>query len=240
MTVVGIDCATDPRNVGLALGLSDGLRATLVDVRLGSRTAPPHAVVAEWIGDEPFLLALDAPLGWPVPLGRALQTHRAGAPLADDAHTLFRRETDRAVKQRLGKQSLDVGADRIARTAHAALSLLEAVGTILGRTIPLAWAPGEPGAIEVYPAATLRAHGIASAGYKKPENVGVRDRIAEALGGILTIEAPRDVLTATDHALDAALCVLAGHDFLAGATLPPDSLALAHVEGWIWIRPLPA
>ncbi len=239
VTVVGIDCATDPRNVGLALGRSDGQRATLLDVRLGSRAVPPHAVVAEWIGDGPALLALDAPLGWPAPLGRMLATHRAGAPLADDAHMLFRRETDRVVKQRLGKQSLDVGADRIARTAHAALALLEAVGARIGRPIPLAWAPGEAGAIEVYPAATLRSHGIASAGYKKPENVAVRDRIAGALGARLAIEAPRDVLTATDHALDAALCVLAAHDFLSGATLPPDSLPLARVEGWIWIRPLP-
>lgn len=241
MTVVGIDCATDPRNVGLALGRSNGAAATLLDVRLGSAAAPPSAVVAEWIGDGPALLALDAPLGWPAPLGHALATHRAGAPLLDEAHTLFRRETDRAVRVRLGKQSLDVGADRIARTAHAALALLEAVGQVLGRSVPLSWTPDEPGvrAIEVYPAATLRSHGIDAAGYKKAGNGAVRDRLVDVLGAHLTIEAPRDMLAATDHALDAALCVLAGHDFLTGAALPPENCDLARTEGWIWIRPLP-
>ena len=70
-TVVGVDCATDPRRVGLALGRWDGSRTTLVEVRHGSAAAPPAEIVARWIDahDGPVLLALDAPLGWPAPLG---------------------------------------------------------------------------------------------------------------------------------------------------------------------------
>ena len=42
------------------------------------------------------------------------------------------------VRDRIGKQSLDVGADRIARTAHAALQLLHELRGRLGKPIPLA------------------------------------------------------------------------------------------------------
>ena len=239
-TLIGIDCATDPRKVGLALAKCARGVTTLLDVRLGSPAALPEDVVAGWIAAHagPVLLALDAPLGWPAPLGAALVTHHAGAPLDADAHMLFRRETDRFVKRVLGKQSLDVGADRIARTAHAALGLIDRVGTALHQTVPRAWTPHGVGvrAIEVYPAATLRAYGLDAAGYKQADNVAARARLVDALGAHFTIEVSRDVLAATDHAIDAAVCVLAGHDFLSGTAMPPENPGLATVEGWIWVR----
>ena len=37
--------------------------------------------------------------------------------------------------------------------------------------------------------------------------------------------------------LDAAICVLAGRDFLDWKVLPPENPDLARKEGWIWIRP---
>ena len=89
----------------------------------GSDTAP----VSEQPQPAPAVLALDAPLGWPARLGTALSGHRAGHPLTVDADRLFRRETDRVVRARVGKQTLDVGADRIARTAVSALGLLDRI-----------------------------------------------------------------------------------------------------------------
>jgi len=57
----------------------------------------------------------------------------------------------------------------LARTAHEALCLLEELRYETGRPIELAWshelAPGIH-AIEVYPAATLIAHGMTAHGYK--------------------------------------------------------------------------
>ena len=143
VTVIGVDCATDPRRVGLARGAVSGGRVAVTATQMGTREAPPADVVARWAEEAggPVLLALDAPLGWPAPLSDRLAAHRAGGALDASAHALFRRETDRDVKARLGKQSLDVGADRIARTAHAALGLLAALRERLGVPLPLVWGP---------------------------------------------------------------------------------------------------
>jgi hypothetical protein len=43
-------------------------------------------------------------------------------------------------------------------------------------------------------------------------------------------------MAANADALDAAVCVVAAGDFLAGSTMPPEDLALAPREGWIWAR----
>jgi len=44
--------------------------------------------------------------------------------------------TDDEIFARLEKRPLDVGADRIARTVHAALALLEELGRLPGQPIP--------------------------------------------------------------------------------------------------------
>lgn len=239
-TLIGVDCATDPRRVGLARASFRDGATTVHEVRLGSASDPPAAVVGAWARAAPgaVLVALDAPLGWPAPLGDALSAHRAGAPLRPDAHALFRRETDRDVKRRLGKQSLDVGADRIARTAHAALRLLGDVGEGLGHAVQLVWGPTLDGvaAAEVYPAATLRACGIPTDGYKKKDRPDARERVFEALRAHVRLDVADDLIRASDDALDAVVCILAAHDVLTGAARPPTDLPLARREGWIWVR----
>ena len=245
VTVVGVDCATDPRRVGLALGTFDRGRVEVGEVRVGTRTAPPGEVVAGWVHSarDPVLLALDAPLGWPAPLGDALGAHRAGEALRVGAHALFRRSTDRFVRERIGKQSLDVGADRIARTAHAALALLGGLRRHLGVELPLAWGPQVEGvsAIEVYPAATLRAHGIDARGYKARGEAGdaARSAVADALAARVGLGEERGVIRGSDDALDAVVCLLAAQDFLQGEAMPPPDPALARREGWIWVRGVP-
>lgn len=67
---------------------------------------------------------MDAPLGWPRPLGPALSDHRAGEPIDPPADTLFHRETDGVVHRTVGKRPMEVGADRIARTARSAVELI--------------------------------------------------------------------------------------------------------------------
>src|SRR5687767_13252508 len=126
--IVGIDCASDARNVGLALASLDHGRTKLLELCRGTKTPPIEDVITKWLGSRPtssVLLALDAPLGWPASLGDVLSRHAAGSTPPVTAHQMFRRRTDDVVYRVLKKRPLDVGADRIARCAHAALALLQ-------------------------------------------------------------------------------------------------------------------
>jgi predicted RNase H-like nuclease len=196
--------------------------------------------VVDWIADDPrVLLAMDAPLGWPAALGDALAAHRAGDFLPVEPNQLFRRATDRFTHHQVGKLPLDVGADRIARTAHAALALLHEIGARRQCPVPLAWTPGftDPvAAIEVYPAAVLKITGMVFQGYKGPAQVAQRAGIVSLLQKQLVFEAGTAILRADDDVLDAAICVLAGYHFLRGLCLPPADPDLARREGWIWFR----
>lgn len=238
--IIGVDCATDPANVGLARGWYTAAHTEIEQITTGMRNTPVAATIAGWLREDgPTLLALDSPLGWPEPIGRELALHRAGGPLGTPIDAMFRRATDRFIRERLGKQPMEVAADRIARTAHAALGLLESLRTITGRPITLAWGAadlaGHPGAIraiEVYPAATLRAHG-----YRKGEHPRQTDEqtILALLAERLSLPQGADQIQSR-HAIDAAACVLAGADFLSGAAPGPSDLSLAMIEGWIWAR----
>ena len=192
-----------------------------------------------WLGTaERALLSIDAPLGWPSGMAAALVSHKAGEPLAGGAHAMFRRATDRFVRQRLGKQSLDVGADRIARTAFAALSMLDEIRKARSLPIPLAWDRDFEGvaAIEVYPAATLRAHRIPDKGYKSAGGQAERAAVLDRLEQHFELRVDRMKLLANVDVLDASICVLAGLDFEAGAAMLPENIDEARSEGWIWVR----
>ncbi|NBF41481.1 MAG: DUF429 domain-containing protein [Spirochaetes bacterium] len=165
--ILGIDCATDPRNTGIAhatlevgshgaaagsggggtAGPAGGPETRGPDTSkpvlryLASGTAATST--AETLAGlltpgRPALIGLDAPLGWPAAMGRVLSGHRAGESVGLPANELFRRHTDRVVRERIGKQPLDVGADRIARTAVAALDLLAELRRLTGRALPVA------------------------------------------------------------------------------------------------------
>ena len=238
-TIIGIDCACDSRKVGIAVADLGGERASVRYVATGLAHDELVAMIAEVIGRAATtLLAIDAPLGWPAPLGDRIASHRAGESLAGSPHALFRRETDRFVHRTVGRLPLDVGADRIARTAKAALDLLAEVRTATGQPIPLAWSP-ELGtgawAIEVYPAATLKVHGARDRGYKLPEAKRERREIVAALGQLLDLPKDRSPLLGSADALDAVACVLAAADFLSGHCTAPTDWPTAEREGWIWV-----
>jgi Protein of unknown function (DUF429) len=237
--VIGIDCAVDPKSVAVASGLLSGDRLTLRDVKLCSSDCLPGPTAAQYArGRNDVLFTLDAPLGWPQALGPALSRHEAGRPLEPSANRLFRRETDGFIRKNIGKQSLDVGADRIARTAKDALDLLQSLGGYIGIPVELAWHESDrgPRAIEVYPAATLKAHGIRASKYKKPNEVDARRTILNSLRERMDIEGDGQILLSSSHALDAAVCVLAGADFLRGLSFRPTDLLTSRKEGWIWVR----
>jgi predicted RNase H-like nuclease len=238
-TIIGVDCATDPRNVGVALASFANGRTMLHDARTCSKKKPPAVIIAEWI-DAPrgrVLLALDAPLGWPVAMGKTLQGHRAGVPIEIPRDHLFMRGTDLYVRGVTGITPFSVGADRIARTAHAALCLLRDLRTNTGGEIPLVWHPGFSGvgAIEVYPAATIRRmFGPRCKCFTvgKPPRPGIPD--LAKLEPWMDFDLPAKPFW-KQHEVDAALCVLTAHHFLTGAAIPPVDLETAKRESWIWL-----
>jgi len=246
VTIIGIDCAVSPRRTGLALGLFEKGRTRVEQVILGETQDSVIRTVTNWMeraserSPNP-LIALDAPLGWPTALARVLPAHQAGAPIDAAANKMFRRLTDRVTRRETGKLPLDVGADRIARTARAALELLQELRQRMGLEIPLAWKTGPPAeasAIEVYPAATLKVYGITNTRYKRKREVEVRKEMLEPLRELMDLpddENERRMLTSSD-ALDAVVCVLAGADFLRGDVIEPTDLDVARKEGWIWVR----
>lgn len=239
--MVGIDCATKPKKVGLA-------RVTVVDGtarvdELGTASSWPaiEDKVVSWLSGR-TLLALDAPLGWPRALGEVLQGHHAGGGVDAEPDAMFRRDTDHVVERQVGKRSLDVGADRIARTAHAALSFLQRLRELTGLAIPLAWEPGRidgTTVIEVYPAATLASRRLPDSGYKKSTEAAAeirRDLVAALSQEVQLDDSAKDSMQRNDHVLDAVVCALAGFDFLTGSVVRPQDSALAQREGWIWVR----
>nr|WP_067292444.1 DUF429 domain-containing protein [Marinobacterium profundum] len=240
IVIIGIDCATDPKKVGLAKSVLKDGQLCLESAEQGCSGMNIATHIVQWISvPSPTLIALDAPLGWPSSLGDSLAPHSAGMPIEYPGNLLFRRETDRFIKSRIGKQPLDVGADRIARTALAALAILARLRELTSNPIPLAWNPAlqQTSAIEVYPGGTLLSHGLPYQSYKNnsAEQRQMRAQIIEGLSALIEIPDPAPLLSKADT-LDAVICCLAAADFLRGTTLPPENQSLAEKEGWIWVK----
>ena len=133
---------------------------------------------------------------------------------------------------------LEVGAGWIARTARATLGLLDEVRRTTGKPIPLAWGSGDlqaAAAIEIYPAATLIAHGHALPGYNVPGSPA-RSAVVEGWPDAVVVPPSLDLVALNTDVFDAIVSVLAGVDFVAGAARDPDDLEVARREGWIWVR----
>ncbi len=240
-TIIGVDCATQEERMGLARGCIEPTGKLRVDrVTLGTAGESAAANVCHWIEHAPrFVLAFDAPLGWPQGFGATLAKHEAGALIKKAPDALFRRETDRMVQRAVGKLPSEVAADRIARTTHAALALLAEIRERSDKRIPLAWWPAsDSGAIEVFPTATLLARGLHRTGYKSDSAQGRKSRaeILKRLGKEMQIDVTHDLMIEDSDQLDALLCVLAGADFVRGLCVEPEDLKLAKKEGFIWFR----
>jgi predicted RNase H-like nuclease len=172
-------------------------------------------------------------------LSEHLSIHMAGALVNAGSNNLFRRGTDKFIKRTIGKQPLNVGADRIVRTAHAGLKYINDIETQIGCNIPLAWEPelkSNISVIEVYPAATSKQLGICSDVYKKKENTVERNEILSSLSQTIRFNTDTSHLIKDDDVLDAAVCVLAGSHFLRNQSMPPVDLELAKKEDWIWVK----
>jgi hypothetical protein len=236
--LVGLDAASDRRRFGWAVAERDGGTTRLVAQGLlgradGDWPPPLRQALTDPVG---VLIAVDAPLGWPRRMGATIAAHRAGAPVAVAKNDLFRRVTDDVVRTTLRKQPLEVGADLIARAAMEALAVLDELRALSAKPLPLAWSPAaaRDALIEVYPGATLTAHGVARSKYKDPATPGAREPMIAAFAPRLAglearIGEPSDIF-------DACLCIVCALDFLEGRCIAPDAgqREAGEVEGWIW------
>ena len=175
--IIGIDCAADPRNIAVASAVGDGEELTVGEVFFGergrddSRTDRLKSLATRITDLIPTgvrtLLALDAPLGWPVALRRALAAEgtagtAAGIPeeAREDANHMFRRCTDRFVALATGKTPQSVGASLVASVTHTALRLIDMIADDCGDRVSMTHTPlDDPDKfrenvhlIEVYPA----------------------------------------------------------------------------------------
>ena len=90
--------------------------------------------------------------------------------------------------------------------------------------------------LAAFPAATLRAHGLPWRKYKRPDDLPVRVEIVRGLCERIDAATLGPLLERQPDLLDAALCVLAGFDFLAGRARAPEAHEVAQKEGWIWVH----
>jgi predicted nuclease with RNAse H fold len=218
--LIGVDWATRESHRGIAVvDYSDESTAL---IELSPCKAPRTAlrIVADAMSSAalPCLIAIDAPLGWPIGLSMGLAQHVAGQGLDITADAMFSRDTDRFVRSTLKKRPLEVGANLIARTAHSADQFLRDLRHELRCAIPLLWAPEElrdSGVIEVYPAATKIAAGL---------------QTTAATLGI------GDGKCATKHVEDALWCAAAALHFVRTECYPPLDVDKSRREGWIWFR----
>lgn len=243
MLVIGFDAASDWSKFGYAIGRcsENGICVQRSGV-LGNKA---KSSILETLfkpmieREDDVLIAVDAPLGWPAPLASMLETHHAGDPVSPEKNELFHRRTDQFIENRFRKRPLEVGADRIARAAHSALTVLSMLRKLVGRNMPMAWDRyfRGIGVIEVYPAVTLKARGLDYQGYKKPEDAAARKRIAESIHNELTgVDLNR---LASVDIFDACLCLIAAKDFLEGKCIPPPDDPAIRKEGWIWVIDAP-
>jgi len=242
MLIVGVDCATKATKTGLSLAEHDDGVLTVSECRLGTKEPSVAQQILPWIKKADLaLLALDSPLGWPAAMGAVLAQHSAGDPVGIDPNELFRRHTDEVVKEAIGKNPLEVGADRIARTAVSALGLIDELALLCGRKIALAWTEElDSGiySIEVYPAGTLSSY---EGDLARPGDVGVRKKalLEEIIReGRLRLRPEPLKAIENEHVLDSVLCTVAAMDFLEGKAIhpKPDEKARVRKEGWIWVR----
>jgi len=263
MFLIGVDYSAQEGNVGLAAGRLNGDSLEVEFAECPGTRAEVEKRIVDSINAEKknggALIAIDAPLGWPKSLSKTLCWHKAGRAFSTPADQLFKRATDRWVRDEIKQKPLEIGADWIARTAYSALSFLLRLRNETACVIPLAWKPGcamSVSVIEVYPAATLKGRNIAPANCRGKEGEEKRECIARwredvinrlGVDGVWPSEdlVKNRLMFENEHVFDAVLCVQAAMDFVKGHVISPSDAEIdggkvgirrAKKEGWIWVK----
>lgn len=240
MRTAGVDLAAESARTALAIIEWGEGRAWVTRLEVGVTDAEiVHAVT------DVAKLGIDCALGWPDEFVAFVQAHSHGAgPEAVDGgaawrRTLAFRETDRAVREKIGRWPLSVSTDRLGLTAMRCAGLL---GRLLESGLQVDRSGSEGVVAEVYPGASLRVWGLHAVGYRaEPE---VRRSILRQLASTapwLDLGAGEDLMIASSDALDAVVAALSARVAALGMYEPPapDQLERARREGWIVLPAVP-
>jgi len=171
-------------------------------------------------------IGIDAPFGWPAPFAENV-AHWQYKYWNNELRDQMRfRETDKAVRQRIGKWPLSVSTDLISLPAMRAMALLNRHG-IVDKS------GGEGGFYEVYPAASLIVWNLLEKGYKR--DLDARKRMLNRIHNAFPHLQLSDICAKTDDNLDALVAALSAREAAQGNSVLPkeNQIPLAKKEGWI-------
>ncbi len=229
MKLVGIDFSTNPRDCGICV-LEGG---AITHIGRGSKAAEhPDWLVGHCA--EAAVVAVDVPFGWPRPFMEALSCYRIGDALDLPREQYRLRATDFWIKENIPPlQPLSVSTDKLGSTSIVGTKLLRALDNEGFRLSPRSAVPSAA-VVEVYPAASLRAWGLA---HKNIETPTMLETLRKAFK--LAIEdADREILLRSRHCLDALVSALTAREYADGNTFyPPKYIPdeTIEIEGWIHV-----
>jgi predicted nuclease with RNAse H fold len=239
----GVDLAAGAKGTAVALVEWDAGNATLTSVRLRA----DDDVILDAIGNADKV-GIDSPLGWPDDFVAFILSHQHGPvtvppgyPADGWKRRLTLRLTDHVVKAETGLTPLSVSADLIGHVALRCACLLAEAGR-RGQVIDRA---GDGVVTEVYPAASLRAWGLAYGGYKRRGSSQVHGDLVDRLvrdAPWLHLGAAEGTCRESHDAFDAVIAALTARAAARGLTRRPQTeaeAAAASTEGWVAF-PLPA
>jgi predicted nuclease with RNAse H fold len=238
---VGVDLAAEPKKTAIAVIDWAGSTATVRHLQLG--VTDPE-IVALSAGAE--MVGIDCPFGWPVEFVEFVSAHSRGevAPRqlfgSDWRRRLAYRDTDRFVREQVGRWPLSVSTDRLGLTAMHCAELLDAFEredrTPMDRS-------GDGRYVEVYPAAALRVWSIPVDGYKTdPAARAVATiRLRAAVPWLELRPTHIQAMSSSDDAFDAVVAALISRAHAQGAThpIPDHSHERATTEGWMALPTAP-
>jgi predicted nuclease with RNAse H fold len=224
MITLGIDLSSMPTGTAACSIVWDENRAVASSPVVHCNDDRLDALISE-----SDAIGIDAPFGWPGDFVAAVANWTADAwsPAGRDRFQF--RETDRAVRERIGRWPLSVSTDRIALPAMRAMALLRRQG-VIDRS-------GDGRFFEVYPAASLYAWKLRCRGYKRidAECAGLRSDILRELRAKLPWLVVSDSYAESSDSLDALIASLTARAASQGLTFKPTTAQaeVASREGWI-------
>ena len=234
MLVAGVDLAAEPKGTALAVIEWAPDRATLLDLQVGVSDGAIVNAAAEV-----EKIGIDCALGWPVEfiefMNQQLSLEATDALIdggLDWRRRMAYRETDRQVRQITSRWPLSVSTDRLGMTAMRCSGLLSRMahsGIPIDRS-------GAGKVVEVYPGASLRLWGFATAGYRNSADVRA-NMLTQLKAAAPWFDAGNfgDLMVQSCDAFDAVIAALATRSAALGRFEKPSAelKQQARIEGWI-------
>lgn len=260
MNIIGIDCATENKKIGIVFSTFTENKWTVTEISQGLNIVNLIRKLRSFRQkNEKTLIAFDAPLGFPINLGKFLNSHKAGLPInnwengyKEHISQYVDRYTDRVIREKLNLIPLSVGADKISRVTFRTMELIGMIEKELGKKLSLTWKPEnckDISFIEVYPASTLKSYRQPHNQYKQKKDYYNRNVIIDFISSEVEIDEKfvrNFPFENKIDALDALICAFTGKEFIKGNLTSFDELidkkdleeveSIVLNEGWIWTK----